>query len=177
MNDQWLLTLGAIILLGIFIISSNNLISSNNSRVTENEFVLTGIGYGQSLIDEVKTKYFDVIQNPLNQSQLTTDLGPEVGEQGIISIPDKFDTGIQGFESDTLFNDVDDYNGYYRVISSPRYGDYRLKVQVYYASEANPEVGSGGVKTFYKKMVVNVNNKYIDSVNSPVKLDYLFVLY
>ncbi len=175
MSDEMLLTLGAIVLLSIFVLSSNTVILNNDEIIQNNEFAITAISIGQSLIDEAKLKEFDKISNLDDVSKCTNanELGPELGEK--INFIDKYNYAIKGFASDTCFHDFDDYNGYNRIVNTPRLGNYRVKVEVKYADEINPDPSNdptSGTKTFCKRMEVYVwNTPYIDSLK-PIKLYY-----
>ena len=61
------------------------------------------------------------------------------------------------FQSKPKFNDVDDYNGYTRIVSSPRLGDYTVKDTVYYVSGTDLDSLSN-TQTWWKKVEVKVTH-------------------
>ena len=87
---------------------------------------------------------------------MSSTLGPESGES--ISFPDTI--GAAGYKSATTYNDVDDYNGYWRVVrtSSPK-GD-TVRVAVNYTNVTNPDTPLGG-KNYAKKMTVTVSSPFL----------------
>ena len=87
---ELLLVLGAIILFGITMLSTNRYVRDQTESNIQREFEFYGISLAQSFIEEAKTKAFDekVINAAVNApNQLTTSnqLGPDAGEiiQGI----------------------------------------------------------------------------------------------
>jgi hypothetical protein len=175
MSDEMILVLGALILLGIFVISSNTLLSNNNQTVSENQYVLTGIAIGQSVIEEAKMKEFDMYA-ALNDSNKFCDvLGTEANET--ITQPDTFIAAKGRFMSDSIYTDIDDYNGYRRIVNTPNLGNYQVSVSVKYAMISNPNVDAY-TKTNCKRMEVTVKNfPYIDSIRTKIKLVYAFTFY
>ncbi|OGU57493.1 MAG: hypothetical protein A2V66_12475 [Ignavibacteria bacterium RBG_13_36_8] len=175
MESNLLLTVGAMALLAIFILSTNRLLLNNNEIVSESEYIVSTVSLGQTLIDEVKTKYFDenaITGNITSTSQLSSTLGRETGETSI-SFPDT--SSISNFLSNTLYDDVDDYNGYWRVVRTPRGGPDTIRARVEYVDLTNPGGAASGVRTFGKRLTVRVKSPYIDSTKiPPVQLFYVF---
>jgi hypothetical protein len=174
MGANMILTIGAILLFGVFLNSSNKLMIGNNQIAAQNEYYVTALSLGQSVIDEAKMKAFDekIIGIPLGSAKVDTMTA--VGSMGtdkpaeVAANPDV--AGASGFQSAIKFNDVDDYNGYRRLVNTPRAEGYYVSARVFYVNAVNPDVVSG-TKTFCKKMNVNVWSKYIPDT---LKLSYAF---
>lgn len=167
MGGTTLLTMAAMVLLSVFILSSNSLIQTNTAFMNESEYIITAISAGQMLIDEAKTKAFDenTISTPVaTVKELTSSLGKEKDE-----VIDGFDIfKKKTFKSTTLFDDFDDYNGYKRIVSTFRSDDYTISALVQYVDPLNPDKSAVG-QSFCKKITVIVTNPYL---TVPVKLEY-----
>jgi hypothetical protein len=181
MGSNMMLTIAAVFLFGLFVVAGNNLMSNNSKVAGQSEYSLTALALAQSIIDEAKAKDFDenstgghVVTSP---SQLTASLGPEPGET--IASPDT-DNGSTGYTSAQRFDDVDDYNGYSRLVNTQRAKGYLVSVQVQYVSEADPESVSGA-PTYCKRMNVSVTCADMSDLNRvssmddlPIRLSYVF---
>lgn len=181
MSDEWLLTLGALVLLGIFVLASNTFLFSNNTAIYENEYYITGVSLAQSLVDEAKTKRFDIVSNPASPAVCTAPLSLGREADDIIGwSTDMYDNNIKCFRSDTAYDDVDDYNNYKRLINVPGLGPFVVQSTVAYVDQLNPGDLNGAAsatQTFCKRMTVKVWTRgvdFIDSASHPVRLDYLF---
>ena len=166
------LTIGALVMLGLFMLSANGLISDNLQAAETNEYYLTALSLAQSVIDEAKTKSFDqvtVSTVPSSPSVLTSPLalGTDGGEA--IAAPD---TAIGGtYLSISRFNDVDDYNGYVRRSSTARATEYVVTATVTYADPLAPD-SALGAPSFCKRLTVTVTSAYLPG---PVTLQHAFV--
>ena len=172
MGSNFLLTIGALVLLGIFTLAANSLMSENIRLAEENEYYLTALSLAESVIQEAKTKSFDQNTSALpvtSQAQLTnpTFLGPELSEA--FALPDSGSGGL--FRSTTAYNDVDDYNDYQRIVWTPRAEGYDISVSVRYASPSWPD-SVVNYPTYCKQMTVTVTSPYI---SQPVILQYAFI--
>jgi hypothetical protein len=167
-----ILTIGAILLFGVFLKTSNQLMIGNNQIASTNEYYISALSVGQSVIDEAKTKSFD--EKAIGKAIFAADsltavgsLGRESGAEAVPS-PDTLRTGT--FGSVTKFDDIDDYNGYRRLVNTTRAEGYHVLVSLNYASETNPETSSAS-KTFCKRMTVKVWSKFIPDT---LKFSYAF---
>jgi len=181
MGYNMLLTIGALLLFGTLLVSTQNLLSFNGDDSLENEYVLAAYGAAQTVINEAKLKAFD--ENSVSATIADTgaltgvgSLGPDPGEAGplvdtmITSSP--FSSVNPGYASSVRFDDVDDYHGYRRAISKSRAfeGD-TVWVDVAYVPLADPDAGEVGRRTMCKKMTVTVTGRYL---SEPVTLTYGF---
>ena len=172
MGTSFLMTIGALLLLGIFTLTANGLIAQNERIAEENEYTLTSLSIAQSIIDEAKSKAFDqtTLSAPLDSALTLTlpdNLGPEPGE----SVPSPDSLSAEEYLSRSTFNDVDDYNGYVRVVNTPRASGYTVSVSVMYASPSWPD-SNLTTMSFCKRMSVTVTSPH---VSQPVSLHYAFI--
>ncbi len=149
-----LLTICSFMLFGALLLSDNNMISNNVHLSTDNQFSVTAIGLAQSVIEEAKSKAFDARQVGFDEDSLSQVLGPETGEW--IALPDTL--GSNGYQSTRVYSDVDDYNGYRRIVRISPSEYYTIDVGVVYTSTTAPDVEVS--KSFSKKMTVTVNGPY-----------------
>jgi hypothetical protein len=159
MGTNLLFAILSFVLFGTLLVSDNNLITSAIQLSSETEVSQAAFALAQSVIDEAKTKAFDqstVSSEVADSSSLSPTLGPDGGES--ISLPDTL--GPAGYQSATTFNDVDDYNGYWRVVRSSSWQGDTVRVAVNYANASNPDVPLSG-KNYCKRMVVTVSSPFI----------------
>lgn len=145
---QQMLTVGAIIILTLLILSSSKDTNYRFNETYSNEAIIIGSGIAQSIISEIQSRAFDenVILNNISTADSLTSaysLGPEYGE---LTSPQ--------------FNDIDDFNGFAIIDSVSNIGNFYVLVLVYYVSPTNPEVKSLS-RTFCKKIDVSVSNNYL----------------
>ena len=173
-GSNMILVIGALLLFGMFLSSSNKLMIGNTQIASQNEYNIAALSIAQSIIDEAKTKAFDekTIAGPVVSPSPTTLtvtglFGPDgVGE----SVPNPDTLKSTGYGSMSKFDDIDDYNKYNRLVNTPRAEGYRVSVTVGYASETNPD-SLKGVPTFCKTMTVKVTSAY---TSQPLTLSYAF---
>jgi hypothetical protein len=179
MGPNIILAMGALVVFGTFMSSSNRLMTGNTQIAEQNEYYITAISLGQALIDEAKTKAFDAVTYTTNVTipdSLTNPvkLGPEVGET--VPKPDTLFSGApysaayKGYRSTFAFNDIDDYDKYQRLVNTPRAEKYTVQVKVNYAVEKDPDFLTM-TRTFCKKMTVQVSSPFMPDV---VTLTYAF---
>jgi len=169
MGSNYLLTIGAMLLLSLFILTTNRMIMQNNIIQSESEFVITATSLAQAVLDEIKTKAFDentVTGEISTPDSLSTTLGKDTGES--FSYPDVSVTSL--YLSATTFDDIDDYNGYQRTVDTPIAESFSLQVVVSYVYPLNPETSSG-TNSRCKLVTVNASSPYI---SIPISLKYAF---
>ena len=168
---NYLMALGGLVIFSIFSLLTNSSILNNKKIALESEFIITATSVGQSVIEEAKNKYFD--QNALVDTltvpaSLSTTLGRDGSESSNVPLPDVMTNNT--FKSAINYNDVDDYNGYSRTVTTPFTGTNTVNVQVSYVSQTAPDSVSAS-KTWCKKMTVTVTNPLI---SIPIALTYVF---
>jgi hypothetical protein len=169
MGINVILSLFALVIFGTFFSSTIQLMTNNTAIADQNEYFITALSLGQSVIDEAKTKSFD--QKTVSAAVAVPDsltavaaLGRELGES--FSFPDTLTAGSPfsslspGYLSTVKFNDIDDYKGYQRLIKTARADKYTVSVDVYYVSPTYPD-STEAVPTFGKQMKVTVSSPYL----------------
>jgi hypothetical protein len=157
-TGQMLLVLGAMVLLSSLILSANRSVLENTDMVAQGGYRLAATSLGRAMIEEARTKEFDekVVGTPPTSLPLGFTahgtLGPDSGE------------------SDPDFDDVDDFHGLDRDLTTADSVGYRLSVQVGYVDTADPNTVISS-RTFYKKMDVTVSSDYF---SGDTVLTYIF---
>lgn len=155
---QSFLAIGAMALLAMVSLRFNTNVLQNSSTEIENKVYLTAFSLADDLIEEMKQKAFDektIDFQAINATQLTPTgaLDKESGE----SWPN--------------FDDIDDYNNYSRPISLPHAEGYQVTCYVNYV-DAN---GNKSLNpTYFKKVLVKVNSKYL---SHDLTLSFIFSLH
>lgn len=170
MGSNYLLTVGAMLLLSLFILTTNRMILQNNVIQSESEYVITATSLAQAVLDEIKTKAFDentVVDEAESADSLSLALGTDFGES--ISLPDTSGTSTL-YSSATTFDDIDDYNGYQRSVDTPIAEDFTIDVVVSYVNALNPETSSVS-NTRCKLVSISASSPYI---SIPITLNYAF---
>jgi len=142
---ELLLVLGALILFGLTMLSTNRYVIDQNESVIQREFEFYSISLAQTFIEEAKTKAFDekVINGTVNnpgQLTLWNLLGPEG-------------------ETHPNFDDVDDYNGL-TLTDSTGSDEFDVSIEVGYIDETDPETIVNN-RHYYKRMNVTISNPFL----------------
>lgn len=168
MGANIILAIGALVIFGTFLSSSNRLMTGNTQIAEQNEYYITAVSLAQSVIDEAKTKAFDQLTVgrviPIPSADSLTPAN-QLGPGGSEAISGNDVLSSTGYKSSTKFNDVDDYNDYNRLVNTPRAEGYRIHVAVKYVSETSPDVVKGA-PTFCKRMKVMVTSPFFPSHRS-----------
>jgi hypothetical protein len=182
MSYNIFLTIGSFVLLGTLLLSTNNLVSYNSLDSLENEYLLAAYGAAQSVIEEARLKAFDenTKATPATDTASFTEagsLGPDLYTEAVLPF-DELSTAYPASEeypryrSTSAFDDVDDYNGYVRVLPQTRaYEGDTIRVTVAYADPEAPGEPAAGRRTMLKLMTVRVTNRYF---SQPVELTFGF---
>lgn len=181
MGVNIMLALGSMIMFSTFLGSSNRVIMGNSQIASQNEYYIAALSYGQSVIEEAKTKNFQgsiiVGSGPGATKVNSLLLGYETTSEKISYVDTM--TAL-GFASEVKFDDVDDYNGYIRRVNSPRAEGYTMVTSVNWVDETTPKVISATI-TDFKVMVVNITSPYFPKIEKggltyqdTLKLSYVF---
>ena len=181
MGANMILSIGALLIFGTFLSSSNRLMTGNTQIAEQNEYYISAVSLAQAIIDEAKTKAFDQktdtsvvalsdsLTNPVK-------LGPEGTEATGLPKPDTLTSAApytatsRGYRSTYKFNDVDDYDKYTRLVNTPRAEKFSISVKVNYANTIDPDFLTM-TRTFCKRMIVTVSSPYLAN---NVVLSYAF---
>lgn len=160
MNNQSMLTIGAMVLLALTSIRFNGSALTNLTVEIENKVYLTAFSLADDLIEEIKQKAFDeqtVVFRSINPSQLTAP--GSIGKDSAEVWPN--------------FDDIDDYDGYSKIVSLPHVENYSVTSTVKYVMANNPDQISG-TQTFFKRVEIDVSSPYL---RDPIKLSFVFTLH
>src|SRR5258706_11807988 len=151
MGANLILAMGALVIFGTFLSSSNRLMMGNTQIAEQNEYYISAVSLAQAVIDEAKTKAFD--QKTVNDTVTVTvpdsltvfnKLGTEGGTENVPK-PDvlvsaaPYTATSPGYKSTYKFNDIDDYDNYQRTVNTPRAEGFSISVQVKYGSPTDPD--------------------------------------
>lgn len=169
-TGQMMLTIAAMFLLSIVLLSANATFLQNDDVVKDSEFGVAAISLATSLVEEVQGKYFDAATSDsgvYSTDRLTgaSSFGPNSTEEYRTTNPAKTD-----------FNDVDDFHNFsiefvsdttrakkatYRGDSKGFRADYLVKSKVNYVSAGAGSAALDGVsatRTWHKKLVITVTS-------------------
>lgn len=157
-TGQMMLVVGAIIVLGIMMLSANRMYTTTGQTLLYSELGITAISLSTSIIQEAQGKAFDQATDndmvtSLSSLTAVNKLGPETGE----SYPDSM-------------NDFDDFNGLSISQSFTNSGKFNISCQVVYVDTSNPNVTSS-VPTWNKKLTVTVTSP---SMRDTIRESYIF---
>ena len=157
-----LLTTGALILLGITVITVNRSFTQQGTVLQNTEIGVYAISLATSLIEEASGQNFD--QNTVDNSVTTTSALTNANALGA-------ESGETTTPASTLnFNDFDDYNNLTLGIKVAGVDSFTIKSSVYYIDPSAPGVKIT-TRTFHKKMDVAV---YGTAGSDTVRMSYIF---
>ena len=145
---QNILVIGGLALLTSLILTFNNSRIHKTEFILENETIFTGTGIGQSLLDVIQTKSFD--EQTISKSFTSPDSLTPSGSLGT----DASET------SESLYDDIDDYNNFTKTDSLGVLGNFSTKIKVYYINKLSPETKSS-TPTFSKRIDIYITGLYL----------------
>ena len=146
-NSHMVLVHGATMLLSILILNVNRTVLSYKDNSLQAEAITATSSVAQQMIDLIKSKAFD--QQTVNAS--VTDINDFTSPNAL---------GPGGGETFSTFNDVDDYNNYSAIVSTPRLGGVSILVKVRYVDPVQPDI-TVGTRTRMKRTQVNTYSVYL----------------
>ena len=157
-TGQLLLVVGALALLSTLALSINSTILNAYVVSYDSEATIDAISIGQTMVDEIMKMSFDSItvtsKTITDPSQCTpaARLGVDLDSEKTVPA---YETAP--FTSDSLFNDVDDYNHYSRIVSTPHLGNFTVTDTVFYVTDGSLNTPSA-TQTWFKKVIVTVKH-------------------
>lgn len=139
-TGQMMLTIGAVVLLGMTVLTVNQSLSNNGFILQQTEIGIYKVSLGSSVLEEAMGKSFDENSTESDLSStasLSTTLGPESGE------------------THADFDDFDDYNNYTTSYVVEGVDSMTVQCHIVYVDPSNPD-GSTTTPTWHKKITVNV---------------------
>ncbi len=155
--NQLLMIVAALAILITLQLSINGSLIRSFVSDLDGEATIDAVSVGEAMVDEIQTKVFDenVISEVVFDSTLLSSpvaLTREGLVENSVAVYER-----EPFQSKIKFDDVDDYNGYTRIVSSPRLGDYKVRDSIYYVRRSNLDQYSNA-QTWYKKIEVTVTH-------------------
>jgi hypothetical protein len=149
-TGQMMVTMGAMILLSIIILSINNGYLINNEVMLNAKFDLLAVSLAISVLEDANGLAFDaktIGGNTVTDVSLLSSIGPGASEYYIS-------------RDSNNFNDFDDYNDLHIEYddSTLRSAIYVIDCKVGYISDSNPDVFVG-YKTWLKKLDIKLYRK------------------
>jgi hypothetical protein len=154
---QSTLALGALMILGMISLRFNSTVLDNMTVEIENKVYLTAFSLADNLIEEIKQKSFD--EKTLDFQAIPLDK---------LTAPGSLST--EG-EVHPYFDDIDDYNNYEDSVNLPHAEGYKVTCAVTYCTSSGQTIYT---QSFYKKVVVTVESKYL---RSPIYMSFIFSLH
>ena len=145
---QFMMIIGAMMLLSQMTLTIKGSILGMQDVSYESEAILAATSIARSVLREAAAKNFD--ERSIGKGVTTTDSLTLPGYLG-------YDLG----ETYPAFDDVDDFNGHTRTVTTDRMGDFTVNVTVNYTTAALLGMPSFG-STFMKAISVDVSgNSYL----------------
>jgi hypothetical protein len=171
---QTMITMGMFVLLVMSVISANRMLVQNAETGLQTEALTESATIANDLFSEMQSTLFDDLVDTSRTNQVPANfsfpdtLYPPPSEWGpshaeLAAVRPLPDDNSQGqYRSVNAFDDVDDYNGYTRIVSADtlngiRIGGYLLTVRVFYVDPNNPDVAINA-QTNVKKIEIDVEH-------------------
>ncbi len=166
-TGQMMITMGAMFLLSMIILSVNSGYNRNNDMILDSKFDILAVSLATSIVEDANGLAFDLAT---------------VGGSNIVQYPSQLSTvgagsGEYYFSRDSNnFNDFDDYDGL-----NITYNDTTLESAVFniwckvgYITDNNPEVFTS-TKTWYKRLDVYIaSHSMTDTIKMSTVMSYFY---
>jgi hypothetical protein len=184
---QTMITMGMFVLLVMSVISANRMLVQNAETSLQTEALMESATIANDLFSEAQGKLFDQFVDTSRTNQVPADFSPPGGgsssgwgptdaeRAAVGTLPDSSYTG--DYRSIGVYNDVDDYNGYTRIVSADtlngiRIGGYLVTTRVFYVDPNNLDVAVN-YQTFFKRIEVDVEHpQYLTKITYSSLMTY-----
>jgi len=161
-TGQMLLTVGAMVLLGVTVLSVNRTSSTHGTILRQTEVGIYATSLATSVVEEASGQNFDEVTvndaiTSITPLTAPASLGPETGETT---------TPI----STINYDDFDDYNGLVRIDTIRGSDIFTTRATVIYIDAASPN-GSLGSRSFNKRLTVKVTGT---ATADTITMSYIF---
>lgn len=149
-----MITAGFFVLLIVVVISANRMINESTVSTGEGDAINLSVDIARAVVNEAYRKIFDekwidsVYQAATEYTSVSL-LGPETGEK--FTLPD-----VVPYKSYAMYDDVDDYNGYSRIVDAGSMKGFKVTVQVYYIDQST--YAKTSTQTYLKRVDVSVEH-------------------
>lgn len=174
---QTMITMGMFVLLVMSVISANRMLVQNAEVGFQIEALAESATLANDLFSEAQSKLFDKYVDTTRTDQTpsefsdptaTTGWGPSNAEKlAVGTLPDS--SYIGHYKSIAAYDDVDDYNGYSRIVDADtangiRIGGFKLTVRVFYVDPNNLDLAVT-FRTNVKRIEIDVeHHPYMDDL-------------
>lgn len=146
-SGQMFLVVGSVVILTLLTITINNSILNSQEISSNAEYLITGNGVMQSILEEIRSKAFDVATITNSEAKVTDFTPPgNLGPDG---------------ETYPNYNDIDDFNNSTISVSTPRAENYSVRSTVTYVDPDAPDIPVNHL-THSKCVSVIVTNPYMN---------------
>jgi hypothetical protein len=176
MNDysDLVFMMGAMVLFSLFANNANDGIVRGSTLLTQVEVEYSAIAFGQTIIDEARSRQFDEVTVPTDPDEVGI-----VGNTGLLGVngyPAGF-TSPQALGRDTgeTYPNLDDFDDYHdlRLVRESAYGDYAITAIVEYIDEDDFSTVSSS-RTNVKRLSVTVDHP---NLLNPIIIPYVKTYY
>lgn len=149
-----MITAGFFVLLIVVVISANRMINESTVSTGEGDAVNLSVDIARALVNEAYRKIFDEkwidsVYQATSDYTSPSLLGPDTGEK--FTLPD-----VVPYKSYAMYDDVDDYNGYSRIVDAGSMKGFKVSVQVYYIDQS--AFAKTSTQTYLKRVDVSVEH-------------------
>jgi hypothetical protein len=179
---QTMITMGMFVLLVMSVISANRMLVQNAETGLQTEALTESATIANDIFQEAQSKKFDALVDTSRSNQdqadfssssggspLNSEWGPSASESSLVgTLPDSSYYGHNP-RSINAYSDVDDYNGYTRIVMADtnngiRIGGYLVTVRVMYVDPnltpdpVTKDLIAVNYQTFMKRIEVDVEH-------------------
>jgi len=176
MNDysDLVFMMGAMVLFSLFANNANDSIVRGSTLLTQVEVEYSAIAFGQTIIDEARSRAFDRVTVPVDPDQSGI-----VGNTGLLAgagYPQGFTAPASlGPETGEVYPNLNDFDDYHllRLVRESAYGDYTITATVEYLDE-NDLTTVSAARTNIKRLNVRVDHP---NLLNPIIIPYVKTYY
>lgn len=165
-TGQMMLTTGAIILLGVTVMTVNGMYGNHGTILRQTEIGIYATSLGTSMVEEASGMNFDeaTVNSVIYATTSLTSSGSLGAESGETTTPD----------SSANFDDFDDYNNRTFGVKVANVDTFTIKTSVYYVTNTSPYLQQTTTPTWAKRLDVRVHSF---AMKDTVKMSYIFTYF
>jgi len=175
---QTMLSIATLVALTVMVVTSQRYLIEGQKEAISAECLDLAAMHSEALLAEISRKNYDLhvtydYYQPRYEFTGAYSMGPSSYERSQVNPwPDiSFPPGAP-FKSNAVFNDVDDYNNYYRTVNTQLVSGLQFSVKIYYVSETNPEQ-IVWTQTYLKMIEVTVQHPtYLEPISFSTIVSY-----
>ncbi|MBF8247995.1 MAG: hypothetical protein HW374_795 [Bacteroidetes bacterium] len=162
-TGQMMLTTGAIILLGMTVLTVNGMYGNHGTILRQTEIGIYATSLGTSMIEEASGMNFDekTVNDAIYATSSLTSSGSLGAESGETTTPD----------SAINFDDFDDYNNRVFGMKVAGVDTFTIRTYVYYVTNSSPYLQQTSTPTWLKKLDLKISSF---AMTDTVKMSYIF---